>query len=221
MPYKIRKLPNKNKYRVYNSDTGVIHAHSTTLENAKSQVRLLYMIEKKTGTGAVIQRAVGRTNRIRDEPDNFLQVIPQPDIQMNQVVPLPEPEVDDNNTEDEDERILQEYEDVVDNFQTVAEEIEEKEDKIILQELADIIERQLIDIERLKDVKVNIESEKVNLFLQEDYDVEEEYELNEQLDILDDMIEEAKQLQQNNARLYNQKDVEYMRKYGRRFVPLR
>ena len=221
MPYKIRKLPNKNKYRVYNSDTGVIHAHSTTLENAKSQLRLLYMIENKTGTGAVIQRAIGRT-RIRDEPENFLQVMPQPDIQMNQVVPLiPEPEVDDNNTEDEDERILQEYEDVVDNFQSVAEEIEEKEDNIILQELADIIERQLIDIERLKDVKVNIESEKVNLFLQEDYNVEEEYELNEQLDILDDMIEEAKQLQQNNARLYNQKDVEHMRKYGRRFVPLR
>jgi len=221
MPYKIRKLPNKNKYRVYNSDTGVIHAHSTTLENAKSQLRLLYMIEKKTGTGAAIQRAIGRT-RIRDEPENFLQVIPQPDIQMNQVAPLiPEPEVDDNNTEDEDERILQEYEDVVDNFQSVAEEIEEKEDNIILQELADIIERQLIDIEKLKDVKVNIESEKVNLFLQEDYNVEEEYELNEQLDILDNMIEEAKQSQQNNARLYNQKDVEHMRKYGRRFVPLR
>jgi hypothetical protein len=59
MPYKIRKLPNKNKYRVYNSDTGVIHAHSTTLENAKSQLRLLYMIEKKTGTGSAIQRAIG------------------------------------------------------------------------------------------------------------------------------------------------------------------
>ena len=218
MPYKIRKLPNKNKYRVYNSDTGVIHAHSTTLENAKSQLRLLYMIENKTGTGAAIQRALGRT-RIRDEPENFLQVIPQPDIQMNQVVPLiPEPEVDDNNTEDEDERILQQLEDVDDeeeiDFRSVAEEIR-REDKRILQELGDITNKQLKDIEIFNDVKLDLESKKVNLFLQEDYDAEEEYDLNEQLDIIDDMIEETIQSQQNNARLYNRKYDEYISKYGR------
>ena len=184
----------------------------------KSQLRLLYMIEKKTGTGAVIQRAIGRT-RIRDEPENFLQVMPQPDIQMNQVVPLiPEPEVDDNNTEDEDERILQLLEDVDDeeeiDFRSVAEEIR-REDKRILQELGDITNKQLKDIKIFNDVKLDLESKKVNLFLQEDYDAEEEYDLNEQLDIIDDMIEETIQSQQNNARLYNQKYDEYISKYGR------
>ena len=59
MPYKIRKLPNKILYRVYNSDTGEIHANATSLVNAKKQVRLLYMLERKTGTGSAIQRAIG------------------------------------------------------------------------------------------------------------------------------------------------------------------
>jgi hypothetical protein len=45
MPYKIRKLPLQNLYRVYNADTGEIHAKATSLENAKKQVKLLYMIE--------------------------------------------------------------------------------------------------------------------------------------------------------------------------------
>jgi hypothetical protein len=48
MPYAIRKLPNKNRYRVYNRSTGRIHARSTTRENAKAQVRLLYMMEKRS-----------------------------------------------------------------------------------------------------------------------------------------------------------------------------
>lgn len=47
MPYKIRKLPNKNLYRVYNSETGEIHANGTSKQNAEKQVRLLYMIERR------------------------------------------------------------------------------------------------------------------------------------------------------------------------------
>jgi len=41
MPYKMRKLPNKNKYRVYNSRTGEIHAYSTSKKKAEAQIRLL------------------------------------------------------------------------------------------------------------------------------------------------------------------------------------
>jgi hypothetical protein len=39
MPIKIRKLPNKRRYRVYDGDRVV--ANSTTKVNAEAQVRLL------------------------------------------------------------------------------------------------------------------------------------------------------------------------------------
>ena len=45
MLYKIRKIPNQNKYRVYNSKTKKIHSYGTTLKNAKKQVKLLHMID--------------------------------------------------------------------------------------------------------------------------------------------------------------------------------
>lgn len=45
MPIKIRKLPLQNLYRVYNADTGEIHAKATSLENAKKQVKLLHMVD--------------------------------------------------------------------------------------------------------------------------------------------------------------------------------
>jgi 5-methylcytosine-specific restriction endonuclease McrA len=44
MPYIIRKLPNQNLYRVYNSETKEIHSYGTTKENAEKQVKLLNMI---------------------------------------------------------------------------------------------------------------------------------------------------------------------------------
>ena len=44
MPYKIRKLPNKDLYRVYNTDTKEVKAKETTLAKAKSMVRLLNAI---------------------------------------------------------------------------------------------------------------------------------------------------------------------------------
>ena len=43
MPYKIRKLPGRKIYRVTGED-GKIKSRGTTLEKAKSQVRLLYAL---------------------------------------------------------------------------------------------------------------------------------------------------------------------------------
>jgi len=45
MPYKIRKLPNKSLYRVYNVETKDIKANATTLEKARLMVRLLNAVE--------------------------------------------------------------------------------------------------------------------------------------------------------------------------------
>lgn len=47
MPYKIRKLRNKDLYQVKNSKTGEIHSKHSTLANAKKQVALLYKIDKQ------------------------------------------------------------------------------------------------------------------------------------------------------------------------------
>jgi hypothetical protein len=41
MPYKMRKLPKTDAYKVYNSDTGEIHSKHATKKNAKAQMRLL------------------------------------------------------------------------------------------------------------------------------------------------------------------------------------
>lgn len=46
MPYTIRKLPNKELYRVKKYD-GTILAKGTTLKKAKAQIRLLESIESK------------------------------------------------------------------------------------------------------------------------------------------------------------------------------
>lgn len=45
MPYSIRKLPNKDLYRVYNTQNKAVHSYATTLENAKKQVTLLHMVD--------------------------------------------------------------------------------------------------------------------------------------------------------------------------------
>ena len=42
----MRKLPNKNLYRVYNKKTKKIYSYATSYENAKKQIRLLYMNER-------------------------------------------------------------------------------------------------------------------------------------------------------------------------------
>jgi len=50
MPYSIRKLPNQDLYRVYNTGTKAIHSYATTLENAKKQVNLLLGKEEQKDT---------------------------------------------------------------------------------------------------------------------------------------------------------------------------
>lgn len=45
MPYQIRKLPNQEKYRVYNKETKEVHAFATSKKNAEKQVRLLNAVE--------------------------------------------------------------------------------------------------------------------------------------------------------------------------------
>jgi hypothetical protein len=47
MPYKIRKLRNKDLYQVKNAKTGEIHSKHSTLSDAKKQVRLLHYIDKQ------------------------------------------------------------------------------------------------------------------------------------------------------------------------------
>ena len=47
MPFEIKKIRNKNCWKVINLDTGKVHSKCTTLENAKKQVRLLYGLELK------------------------------------------------------------------------------------------------------------------------------------------------------------------------------
>jgi len=45
MPYVMRKLPNKELYRVSNKETGEVHCKSCTKDNAKKQIRLLNYVE--------------------------------------------------------------------------------------------------------------------------------------------------------------------------------
>jgi len=51
MPYTVRRLPHKNLYKVYNTNTKAVHSYGTTLDKAKKQVRLLYMIDNKKMKG--------------------------------------------------------------------------------------------------------------------------------------------------------------------------
>lgn len=46
MPIVVRKLPNQNCYRVFNDKTKVIHSKCSSLENAKSQQRLLNAVDR-------------------------------------------------------------------------------------------------------------------------------------------------------------------------------
>lgn len=43
----MRKIRNKDLYKVINTKTGKVHAEGTTKENAKAQLRLLETIERK------------------------------------------------------------------------------------------------------------------------------------------------------------------------------
>jgi hypothetical protein len=47
MPNVMRKLPNRNLYRVYNRATKRVHAKATTKEKATKQLRLLHRLEQQ------------------------------------------------------------------------------------------------------------------------------------------------------------------------------
>jgi hypothetical protein len=47
MPYRIRKIKNKNLYSVKNILTGAVKSKATTLKKAKAQVRRLNMIDHR------------------------------------------------------------------------------------------------------------------------------------------------------------------------------
>lgn len=49
MPYKLRKIRNKDLYKVYNTETKKIHSKGTSLDKAKAQIRLLNQLEKTGG----------------------------------------------------------------------------------------------------------------------------------------------------------------------------
>lgn len=55
MPYKIRKLPNSNRYRVKNISNGKIVAKSTTKDKAEAQVRYLNYLYGKEKRGGMVE----------------------------------------------------------------------------------------------------------------------------------------------------------------------
>jgi hypothetical protein len=72
MPFGIRKLPNKDLYKVFNKETKEVYSKGSTLENAKKQVRLLYMIENKKMEGNGVS-PIDTTlyEKVKKEADNI------------------------------------------------------------------------------------------------------------------------------------------------------
>jgi hypothetical protein len=69
MPYTIRKVPNKNCYRVTNKQTKKVLAKCTTMEKAKKQLRLLNAIDNNPNFVLKLRRKnqtkSNKTKRIR------------------------------------------------------------------------------------------------------------------------------------------------------------
>jgi hypothetical protein len=59
MPYKLRKLPNKDEYKVFNSETGKVHSKHATKVNAKKQIKMLHSYDKMGGAMANDLERVG------------------------------------------------------------------------------------------------------------------------------------------------------------------
>lgn len=47
MPFVLRKIKNKELYSVKNKDTGVVYSYGTTLDKAKKQIRLMYLLDSR------------------------------------------------------------------------------------------------------------------------------------------------------------------------------
>lgn len=72
MPYKIRKLNNQDLYKVTNTETGEVVSKGTTLNKAKSQIRLLENLEnKKTLKGG--KMALGNVKKLLKSSYNDTQ----------------------------------------------------------------------------------------------------------------------------------------------------
>jgi len=54
MPIKIRKLPNQDSYKVYNTETKKVYSFHTTLASAKKQKRLLNQYDKIGSVGGMM-----------------------------------------------------------------------------------------------------------------------------------------------------------------------
>ena len=81
MPNIIRKIRNKDLYKVFNKDTGVVHSYGSTLENAKSQVRLLDSIE---GSGLAtditkgVNQVVNKISKVGKKTGKFIEKVINP-----------------------------------------------------------------------------------------------------------------------------------------------
>jgi hypothetical protein len=73
MPFGIRKLPNKDLYKVFNKDTKEVYSKGSTLENAKKQVRLLYSLENDNIKGDGVNTPIDTNlyEKVKKEADNI------------------------------------------------------------------------------------------------------------------------------------------------------
>lgn len=100
MPYKIRKVRNKNCYSVKNLHTNKRVAKCTTLIKAKTQMRLLYALDSKKARGGKKRksrknkrksrggRLAQQDNNQEDDPNNALEEPAYQDVPNNEWVRL-------------------------------------------------------------------------------------------------------------------------------------
>lgn len=69
----MRKLPNKDLYKVFNKETKEVYSYGSTLENAKKQIRLLYMNENKEMKGNGVNTPIDTNlyEKVKNEADNI------------------------------------------------------------------------------------------------------------------------------------------------------
>lgn len=73
MPFGIRKLPNKDLYKVFNKETKEIYSNGSTLENAEKQIRLLYSLENDNIKGEGINTPIDTIlyEKVKNEANNI------------------------------------------------------------------------------------------------------------------------------------------------------
>ena len=54
MPYILRKITNKDLYKVINSKTKEVHSNGSSLEDAKKQIKILENISENKGEGLAL-----------------------------------------------------------------------------------------------------------------------------------------------------------------------